>query len=126
MTVAIGEFAGCHVLAELRGVDAGLLDDLAHLEVALKRALAASGATILEMSSHRFVPQGVTILALLAESHASLHTYPEHAAVFVDVFTCGAADPRTAVDLLTHELQPGQVTVQVIRRGDTPSSEVSA
>ncbi|WP_061299222.1 adenosylmethionine decarboxylase [Herbidospora cretacea] len=125
MTVAIGEFAGCHVLAELREVDAGLLDDLAHLEAALKRALAASGATVLDMTSHRFMPQGVTILALLAESHASLHTYPEHAAVFVDVFTCGAADPRTAVDLLTHELQPGRVTVQVITRGDIPAEATS-
>lgn len=125
MTVAIGEFAGCHVLAELREVDAGLLDDLAHLEAALKRALAASGATVLDMTSHRFMPQGVTILALLAESHASLHTYPEHAAVFVDVFTCGAADPRTAVDLLTHELQPGRVTVQVITRGDIPAEAIS-
>ncbi|GAB1820533.1 adenosylmethionine decarboxylase [Herbidospora sp. RD11066] len=125
MTVAMGEFAGCHVLAELRGVEPGLLDDLAHLEVTLKRAIVASGATILDMTSHRFEPQGVTILALLAESHASLHSYPEHGAVFVDVFTCGTSDPRIAVELLTHELQPGRVTVQVIHRGNT-SPEVTA
>ena len=51
--------------------------------------MSEAGATLCEVMSHRFAPQGVTVLAMLAESHASVHTYPELGTVFVDVFTCG-------------------------------------
>src|SRR5579875_446621 len=82
-------FAGQHVLAEFTGVDPALADDTARLRSILLGALTAAGATVCGVVDKRFEPHGVTVLALLAESHASIHSYPEQGAMFVDVFTCG-------------------------------------
>jgi S-adenosylmethionine decarboxylase len=115
---AIGRFAGRHVLAELDDVDPSLLDDPTFLREALASAVSEAGATLCEVMSHRFAPQGVTVLAMLAESHASVHTYPELGAVFVDVFTCGdRADPEHAVRLLAKALGTGSVRMSTVRRG---------
>jgi S-adenosylmethionine decarboxylase len=115
---AIGRFAGRHVLAELDDVDRSLLDDPTFLREALASAVSEAGATLCEVMSHRFAPQGVTVLAMLAESHASVHTYPELGAVFVDVFTCGdRADPEHAVRLLAKALGTGSVRMSTVRRG---------
>src|SRR3984893_5897721 len=93
----VGVFAGQHVLAEFDGVDPALLDDIAFLRVTLERSLDRAGATVCDVVSKRFVPLAVAVLALLSESHASLHTYPEVGSVFLDVFTCGnRADPELA------------------------------
>lgn len=111
-------FAGRHVLAELRGIDAAVLGDEHRVAEALRRALDAGGATVLDVVAHRFEPQGTTVLALLAESHASVHTYPEASAAFVDVFTCGVqADPEMVVDALGRELDAREVRAQVVARG---------
>jgi S-adenosylmethionine decarboxylase len=115
---AIGRFVGRHVLAELDDVDPSLLDDPTFLREALASAVSEAGATLCEVMSHRFAPQGVTVLAMLAESHASVHTYPELGAVFVDVFTCGdRADPEHAVRLLAKALGTGSVRMSTVRRG---------
>jgi S-adenosylmethionine decarboxylase proenzyme len=75
---------------------------------------------VCDVVSKRFVPQGVTVLALLSESHASLHTYPEVGAVFLDVFTCGSrADPELATRLLAEALGAKDTHVTIIRRGRT-------
>ncbi|WP_327150529.1 adenosylmethionine decarboxylase [Nocardia sp. NBC_01329] len=113
------EFTGRHVLAEFGGVDRGLCDDLAALESALRYALTAAGVTVCEMVGKQFDPHGVTVLALLAESHASLHTYPETGDIFVDVFTCGtAADSAGRVaELLRGALAPEHVRISTVLRG---------
>jgi ornithine decarboxylase len=114
----VGSFAGRHVLAELHGVDAAVLDDDGFLREALERSLKQAGATVCEVVSKRFDPQGVTVLALLAESHASMHTYPERGSVFVDVFTCGQrADPQQAVRLLGEALGVAVSRLQTVHRG---------
>ncbi|MET0237287.1 MAG: adenosylmethionine decarboxylase [Kibdelosporangium sp.] len=114
----VGEFAGRHVLAEFEGVAAQLLDDAGFLCASLERALEQAGATICEMTFKKFEPQGVTVLALLSESHASMHTYPERGAVFIDVFTCGRrADPELAVNLLRDMLDAAVSRISVIHRG---------
>lgn len=114
----VGSFAGRHVLAELYGVEPALLDDVAFLCEAVEKSLKQAGATVCEISSKAFEPQGVTVLALLSESHASVHTYPERGAVFVDVFTCGhRADPELAVRLLGEALGAARTTEQTIHRG---------
>jgi S-adenosylmethionine decarboxylase len=70
-----------------------------------------------QVVSRRFAPQGVTALALLAESHASLHTYPEAGLAFWDCFTCGVAcDPARSAPVLIDALQPAAVTRQEIAR----------
>ncbi|HLS79281.1 MAG TPA: adenosylmethionine decarboxylase [Nocardia sp.] len=113
------EFTGWHVLAEFGGVDTDLCDDLERLESALRESLIAAGVTICDVVHKKFEPQGVTVLALLSESHASIHTYPESGDIFVDVFTCGSigAGATKAVDLLREALSPKTVRTQVIQRG---------
>ncbi|GGM80259.1 S-adenosylmethionine decarboxylase proenzyme [Longimycelium tulufanense] len=115
----VGLFAGQHVLAELEGVDPALLDDEPFLRRTLAEVLDLAGATVCDVISKQFEPQGVTVLALLSESHASVHTYPERGALFVDVFTCGTrAKPERAVELLTEALRPTSAQVQTINRGE--------
>jgi S-adenosylmethionine decarboxylase len=102
----------------MEGIDADLLNDEALLRDILTSALDQAGATVLDVTSKRFEPQGVTVLALLSESHASLHTYPEIGSVFVDVFTCGhRAKPEVAVQLLAEALRTPVVHAKTIRRG---------
>jgi S-adenosylmethionine decarboxylase len=116
-------FSGKHVLAELDGIDARLLDDDEFLRSTLADTLTDAGATVCEVISHRFEPQGVTVLAMLAESHASVHTYPEIGAMFVDVFTCGErADPEHAVRLLAKALGTEPVSMSTITRGRQPTN----
>jgi len=113
-----GVFTGRHVLAELVGVEPGPLDDEPFLRALLVAAVTECGATVCQVISQRFQPQGVTVLALLSESHASLHSYPENGSVFVDVFTCGdRADPRLAVGALARALRPSAVHTTVVHRG---------
>lgn len=115
---AVGQFAGRHVLAEFRGVPAAVLDDVVRLRHALESALRTAGATVCQVISQRFVPQGVTVLALLSESHASVHSYPEVGSMFVDVFTCGEqADPELAVRLLADALGAADTATTTVRRG---------
>ncbi|MEV0696931.1 adenosylmethionine decarboxylase [Saccharopolyspora sp. NPDC050389] len=117
-TPPVGLFTGQHVLAELEGVDPELLDDEQFLRETLHNALSQSHATVCQMIAKRFEPQGVTVLALLSESHASLHTYPEDGSIFIDVFTCGhTAQPERAVELLAEALKPASQNVQTIQRG---------
>jgi spermidine synthase len=114
----VGAFAGRHVLAELGGIEAGSLDDPEFLREALRSAATEAGATVCEVMAHRFEPHGVTVLALLAESHASIHTYPELGAAFADVFTCGdRADPELAVRLLADALRAGSIRTTTTHRG---------
>jgi len=112
-------YTGRHVLAELYGVTHATLDDPAGLQETLRSVLTESGATVRELRAHQFSPHGVTVLAVLSESHASIHTYPEHGTAFVDVFTCGnTADPERAVRSLATELAAGSLRSRTIPRGN--------
>ena len=78
-----------------------LLDDKTFVVDALRQAVSSSGAELINDISHRFHPHGVTALGLLAESHISIHTWPEHGYVAADIFTCGTrADPSKACEYL--------------------------
>jgi spermidine synthase len=111
-------FGGCHVLAQFSGVDPALADDPARLRSILHTALSSAGATVCGMLDKRFTPHGVTVVALLTESHASIHSYPERGAMFVDVFTCGdSADAEHAVRLLCKDLGATDVVIQTVFRG---------
>ncbi|WP_018681119.1 adenosylmethionine decarboxylase [Actinokineospora enzanensis] len=114
----VGNFAGRHVLAEFDGVDPLLLDDLGFLRETLESSLRDAGATICDVISKQFQPQGVTVLALLSESHASIHTYPEIGSLFVDIFTCGeTADPELAAALLRDRLGALDARITTVHRG---------
>ena len=85
----------------------------------VRTAVAAAGCTLLDMCSHRFQPQGATVLALLAESHVSVHTWPGEGTAAVDVFTCGdELRPRAAAQHLAEALGATSTTLVEIPRGD--------
>src|SRR5687768_16041918 len=106
---------GRHLLLTLTGCLPPVPDHLAPLEELVQRAATAAGATVLRLVSQRFVPQGVTVLALLAESHASLHTYPDRGVAFWDCFTCGpTCDPTASTAVLRDALHPTALTHELI------------
>src|SRR5271170_7731433 len=84
------ESCGTHLLVTFKRCSSDILDNESALAQLTRRAALATGATVLKICSHQFTPQGVTAIAILAESHASLHTYPESGLVFWDCFTCGS------------------------------------
>ena len=92
-------FAGTHLIVDLW--DAESLDDLEHIEAALRECVEVSGATLLHIHLHHFTPNGgVSGVAVLAESHISIHTWPERAYAAIDIFMCRACDPHDAVPVL--------------------------
>ncbi len=114
MTVAPGGF---HLIADLDGC-AGL-DDPALIERAIRAAVAAAGATLLDLRLHHFGPQqGVTGVALLAESHISIHSWPQQGYAAVDIFLCGRREAaRAALDALGAHLKPAHTRINIIERG---------
>lgn len=109
---------GRHLLLELRECNVAVLDDLVYLENALVSAAIESGATVLDKSFHQFAPQGVSGVVLIAESHLSLHTWPEHAYAAVDIFTCGTTVKiEVAADALIRRLGSKDPSVLEVKRG---------
>jgi S-adenosylmethionine decarboxylase len=83
----------------------------------LTAALRASGATILDQRVHQFSPHGVTVLWLLAESHLSIHTWPEERLACIDLFTCGRMDAEAVITQIRQRLRPVAEQVQQLWRG---------
>ena len=107
---------GHHILVSLYGISFHLLDDLAAIKEAFERAVQACGATVLNRFSHQFHPQGVTIVYALAESHISIHTFPEKGSCAIDVYTCGDMDAKITMEQLIEYFQPIEVSMQEISR----------
>ena len=109
-------FAGTHLIIEV--IEGEGLDDQERIETAMKECVNACGATLLHIHTHRFTPQGVSGVAVLAESHISVHTWPEIGYGAFDVFMCGDAEPRKAVDVLRRAFDAGDVHVKEFLRGE--------
>jgi S-adenosylmethionine decarboxylase len=111
------EFFGRHLVASYVGCDPAALADHCGLMGAVREAIRASGATLLDELSHKFSPSGMTAVLLLAESHASIHTYPEHQACFVDLFTCGRICSAERFDAVVREfLRPAAAHRRIVLR----------
>jgi S-adenosylmethionine decarboxylase proenzyme len=111
------EFSGRHLLASYSGCDPAAIRDVRELTSAFHAAIRASGATLLHAVEHVFPPDGMTAVAVLSESHASIHTYPEHESCFVDIFTCGNTCSVEAFDAVMQEyLRPKSHSRRVIGR----------
>jgi S-adenosylmethionine decarboxylase len=108
---------GRHLLAEFYGCERELLDDVAFVRTMLIAAAEEVGATLVAEAFHRYEPQGVSGTLLIAESHLSVHTWPEHAYVAVDIFTCGGLDPRPGFALLAQRLKARSSRTHEIARG---------
>ena len=100
-----------HILFDLKDcLSNHLLDDEEYVKESLKLASEAAGCEILKIDSHKFDPQGVTAYALLAESHISIHTWPEKNVAKCDIFTCGVDnEPKKAVDLLHQRFKSQEI-----------------
>ena len=107
--------AGTHLIIDLHG--AQRLNDLEHIEATLRRCVDAARATLLHMHLHHFQPSGVSGVAVLAESHISIHTWPEIGYAALDVFMCGSADPDACVPVLKEAFSANRVGVNELLRG---------
>ncbi len=109
---------GRHFLLELKDCDRDLLNDLDALKELLRSAAVDCGAEILGDSFHRFSPQGVSGVVIIAESHLFIHTWPEHGYAAVDIFTCGTrVKPELAADILIKKLGSQNHVVIEMQRG---------
>ncbi len=97
--------------------------DVPAVQEAMADGVVAAGATLLSSSSHIFPGGGFTIVLLLAESHASIHTYPEHGSCFIDLFTCGESCEAEAFEqLMRARLCPVESDIQILSRGSADRS----
>ena len=119
-------YEGRHLIADLHGCSG--LADIALIERTLSQAARAAGATLLEIRLHGFGPgQGVTGVALLAESHISIHSWPEHGYAAIDIFLCGTRHHlAAALSVIVKCLSATSISQRVIDRGyrGSPSEEL--
>ncbi len=109
-------YAGTHLIVDLIGAER--LDDLEHIEQTLRDCVEAAGATLLHIHLHHFTPNGgVSGVAVLAESHISIHSWPECGYAALDVFMCGKAAPERTIDVLRRAFRPTRLVIGEHLRG---------
>lgn len=112
-------FAGTHLLIDLW--DAQGLSDRQRVESALREAATACGATLLNLYTHHFGEGGgVSGVAVLAESHISIHTWPERGYAAIDIFMCGDCNPHAAIPVLKRVFSPASMQLAEQKRGIVP------
>ena len=107
--------AGVHLIVDLHGGYG--LNDIDLIEATLRRCVAAAGATLLHIHLHHFQPSGVSGVAVLAESHISIHSWPEANYAALDVFMCGDANPEACIPVLREAFKPKRIVVGEHLRG---------
>ncbi|PPR15124.1 MAG: S-adenosylmethionine decarboxylase proenzyme [Alphaproteobacteria bacterium MarineAlpha9_Bin7] len=119
VTVDTKTFAGIHLLIDLW--DAHGLDDEKLIERAIRDSVKVAGASLLHIHLHRFTPSGgISGIANLAESHISLHTWPERGYAAIDLFMCGDTHPELAIPVLKRAFNASRAEVSALRRGELP------
>ena len=115
------ETLGRHVLLDLYDCNQKKLNDLTFLEERLKKAVEIAEAHLVNTTFHQFSPHGVTGIALIEESHLSIHTWPEHHYAAIDLFTCSnAMKTEEAMEYLIQELESKRPEVKDVKRGFIP------
>lgn len=109
---------GRHFLIEYHGCNPDTLDNVDLVRDIMVFAAKESGATILNAYLHKFSPQGVSGVIVIAESHIAIHTWPEHGYAAVDIFTCGSnVDPWVAYKIMKDKLESSESSTKEITRG---------
>ena len=109
---------GRHLLIEMQDCDQEVLNDPGYLRDAMVAAAVGCGATVMGESFHHFNPQGVSGVVVIAESHLSVHTWPEYGYAAVDIFTCGTTvEPEKAAGTLIEKLGARNHSLTEIQRG---------
>lgn len=115
------ETTGKHFIVEMWGCNRDVLNDPDIIMGHLHKAASDAGATVVKSLSHRFSPVGVTAVAILAESHLSIHTWPEEGYVAADIFTCGKrTNPQLGVESLIDRFEPETSSSMELKRGKMP------
>jgi S-adenosylmethionine decarboxylase len=115
---------GIHIIAELFGVDGTKISRVSQLRSIMDKVISLSGLSVVASSFHQFKPHGVSAVYLLRESHLSVHTWPEHSYVALDIFSCASEEKAfKAFELLVEEFQPKTVKKKVLRREIDEASE---
>lgn len=110
------QYAGVHLIIELW--QAQYLDNLPKIKQILKDSVDACGATLLTIDLHKFSPEGgVSGMAILQESHMSIHTWVELEYAALDIFLCGSKDPYKAIPVIEEGFRPGNMQIVEIKRG---------
>ena len=117
-------FQGKHLLLELYGCNSDKLNDEIFLRCKIDNASKLARASVLNLVSNKFEPFGVTAIALLAESHLSIHTWPESQYAAIDIFTCGKnMRPNIASQFLIDQLEATNHVLKIINREYPPYNE---
>ena len=106
----VGEHITLDIIGTTKEYDPSLFEKVIH-DIA-----KAAKVTIINISKHKFEPQGVTIVALLSESHISIHTWPERGSAALDVFTCGDTNPEVAMMHMIEALKARDYNLKCIKR----------
>jgi S-adenosylmethionine decarboxylase len=118
---------GKHLLLELKDCDTGLLNDMEYLREVLSDVARLIGGTVIKDSFYQFSPQGISGVVIIAESHLSIHTWPEYGFAAVDVFTCGEViEPSKAVKPLADRLKAKSTSYIELKRGVLLESPAAA
>ena len=109
---------GKHILVDLRDCSPEILRELDQVKDALVQAAKEASATVVDFSFHEFNPFGISGMVIIAESHLSIHTWPEYNFAAADIFTCGdVIDPTRAANYLIERFQSKNPTVMEMKRG---------
>jgi S-adenosylmethionine decarboxylase len=110
-------FAGMHIIVDL--YDAQYLDDIERVEAVIRECIKQCGAHLLHIHLHHFTPNnGVTGVAVLSESHISVHTWPERNFAAFDIFMCGDSKPELAIEILKNRFNAKKVSSTIKKRGE--------
>ena len=116
---------GRHLILDLYDCDPDILDDYEELQRLLEASLVMAKANVLRIIGEKFKPQGVTLLALLSESHASIHTWPEIGYAAIDLYTCGdVTETHRAAEFLKTKLNAKTAEEKELVRSTSPSISV--
>ncbi len=121
MKVAVG----VHIIADLYGVDAGLISSADTISPIMESAIKEGNLTEISSQYYQFRPMGASGIALLAESHLSFHTWPEHGLVTLDIYTCGdRSNADRAFNYILNVLQPTSIDYRKVERGSKVEEDV--
>jgi len=108
-------FAGTHLIVDLW--QAHNLNDAGLIEKTLVECIKAANATLLHFHIHAFEPNGLSGVAVLAESHITFHSWPDQGYMALDIFMCGKAEPHKCIPILKRAFEPGSVQISDLKRG---------
>lgn len=107
---------GIHLIADFFECDSSVINNAEFVEKIMTESVIISGATIIKPFFHRFSPQGISGIIVVAESHFAIHTWPEHSAVAVDIFSCGEFNYLAALNLINKKIKSKKSSIVQIAR----------